>query len=274
MKAFFLLAFVSINAFAWGPTGHRVVGEVAMKKLSPKAMEQVFKLLKGQTLARVANWPDEIKSEPTTWSHTYAWHYTDWPDQMAQHDETNSSGKLIGSINEQVKILKDIKLTDAERAQALKFLVHFIGDLHMPLHVGNGLDQGGNFCKVTFQGKSMNLHSVWDEGMIDFTRLSYIEMASFVSQGRTKAQVEAWTKGSILDWALESKNLRSQIYPNNVNAPTEPMSTRSYCRGDAPVPEADQPKLSYEYSYKWVPVVEERLFQAGLRLAVLLNQNL
>lgn len=265
------MTLASAQCFAWGPTGHRTVGAVAEKFLKPEALKEVTSILSSQSLSRVSTWSDEIKSEPQTYSYTYNWHYTDWKDEDHNHDETNSSGKLLTAIKEQVAILKDPESDKDKKAFALKFIVHLVGDLHMPLHVGNGLDQGGNKCRVIFQGRNTNLHALWDEGMIDFTNLSYTELADYVSQGRTVAEISSWKSGDVTDWALESKVLRSEIYPENVVASPVPMSLKEYCRADIVVAAEVMPKLSYEYSYKFVPIVEKRLFQAGLRLATILN---
>jgi hypothetical protein len=276
MKTFILaLGLLSANAaFAWGPTGHRVVGAVAEKHLDISVHSKIFKILDGQSLSRVANWPDEIKSEPAKYSYTFNWHYTDWADDVHDHDETASSGKLLGSIKEQVAVLKNPEATQEAKVFALKFIVHLVGDLHQPLHVGNGLDQGGNLCKVTFQGQAMNLHALWDEGMINFTKLSFSELADYVSQGHTREEILAWKSGTVVDWALESKELRGKIYPENVLPTPEPMSIKQYCRKDIVLSAEETPKLSYEYSYKFVPVAEQRLYQAGVRLAMVLNEAL
>jgi hypothetical protein len=275
MKTFILAAvLLSSNAFAWGPTGHRVVGAVAEKQLEPSVALKIYKILGGNSLSRVANWPDEIKSEPANYSYTFNWHYTDWKDEDANHDETNSSGKLLTTIKEQIAVLKNADAPDDKKQFAIKFLVHLVGDLHQPLHVGNGLDRGGNNCKVLFQKKEMNLHALWDEGMIDFTNLSFSELASYVAQGRTRDEVLAWKQGDVLDWALESKQIRNTVYPQDVNPTSAQMSVKQYCRSDIVVTAADMPNLSYDYSYKFVPVVEKRLFQAGLRLAMILNEAL
>lgn len=275
MKKFLLaLALVSTNVFAWGPTGHRVVGVVAEKGLDPKVAIKIYNILGGQTLSKVSTWSDEIKSEPELYSHTFNWHYTDWKDEDHAHDETNSSGKLLTAIKEQLAVLKDPQAASEKKAFALKFIVHLIGDLHQPFHVGNGLDQGGNKCRVLFHNQQTNLHALWDEGMIDFTKLSFTELSSYVSQGRSASQVVAWRSGDVLDWALESKVLRSKIYPSDVNPTNAPMSVKQYCRSDIKVPVEDMPKLAFEYSYKFVPVIEERLFQAGVRLSMMLNEAL
>lgn len=261
-----LSLILSFKALAWGPTGHRVVGEVATKFLTASSLDQVSTILGGQSLARVANWPDEIKSEPQTYKYTFNWHYTDWADEAHDHDETNSSGLLITSIREQLRVLKDPAAASAAKAFALKMVIHLVGDLHMPLHVGNGQDQGGNNCRVYFHNKATNLHALWDEGLIDFTKLSYSEMTDFVSQGRRPADVASWKMGDLIDWARESKTLRLTIYPGPAD--------KAYCRKELPVADDELPRLAYEYSYQFLPIVEQRLFQAGVRLAVLLNQTL
>lgn len=258
---FFLLCFLSTTVFAWGPTGHRTVGEIAEKNLNPQVRLQLKKILDGQSLARVSTWPDEIKSDPANFGHTFKWHYTEWSDQMRAHSEKETSGLLISSINEHMKTLKDKKATKEKRAFALKFLVHLIGDLHMPLHVGNGQDRGGNTCMVTFHDRPMNLHSLWDEGLIEFTQLSFTELADFVSQGK-KSQDEGI---KLLDWAQESRDIRKTIYPHN---------PEKYCKKEGNIPVAEMPKLSFDYSYKFFPIIEDRLYLAGIRLARILNECL
>jgi len=275
MKTLILaFAFISTNALAWGPTGHRTVAQVAERYMHTGALVKAYNILGNRSFARVANWPDEIKSEPENYSHTFNWHYTDWPDHAHEHDESVSTGKLVSSIREQLEVLKKANATQEQKAFALKFLIHLVGDLHMPFHVGNGVDRGGNACKVLFHDEPMNLHLLWDEKMIDFTRLSYTELSQFVIQGRTIEEIKKWRTGDVLDWALESKQLRASIYPENVNPVSEPVSVKQYCRTDITVAKEDMPKLSYDYSYRFMPVVEQRLFQAGLRLAMLLNEAL
>lgn len=275
MKIFIaLILFFSMNAFSWGPTGHRVVGEVAERYMDDSVLIKVFKILGGQTLSQVSNWSDEIKSEPETYQYTFNWHYTDWKDGDHTHDETHSSGKLLTSIRDQISVLKDQNASNDKKIFAVKFIVHLIGDLHQPLHVGNGLDQGGNKCRVLFHKKEFNLHALWDEGMIDFTNLSYSELATYVRLGRTREQIMDWKKGDVLDWAMESKILRGSLYPADVTLSTNPMSVKEYCRSDIVITQENMPKLAYEYSYKFIPVVEQRLFQAGLRLAMVLNDAL
>lgn len=277
MKTFIsaLMLTASSAVFAWGNTGHRVVGQIAERFLETDVAVKAYKILKGQSLAHVSTWPDEIKSEPTTFQHTYIWHYTTWQTEDHDHgegEESATTGTLLKSINEQLAVLRDPEATDEKKAFSLKFIVHLIGDIHMPLHVGNGTDQGGGFCKVTYMGKPYNLHSLWDEGMIDFTNLSFTELAKFVSEGKTLEDVKSARSGSIVDWARESKNIVPTLYPADVIPSPDQMSIRTYCKKEV-LPE-EMPKLSYEYAYKFLPVVEKRLYEAGVRLGMLLNENL
>ena len=271
MKTILLLcSFFMLNqASAWGPTGHRVVGELAQRHLSVKARAAVEQILKGHSLARVANWPDEIKSD-ATYAYTYNWHYTDWADGQDQYDPTKVSGILVAAIEDNIKVLKNSETTPEAKVFAIKFLVPLIGDIHQPLHVGNALDRGGNDCKVTYQNVATNLHALWDEAIIDFTHLSFTEWTSFLDVLTTE-EISKIQKGNVLDWALESKVLRPQIYPAEVatDSPSPTPGLKNYCVKDAPA--TSLPKLGYNYSYQFKPILEQRLTEAGLRLAMTLN---
>lgn len=267
MKTLIVLTLLySAEAFSWGATGHRAIGEIALKELTPKAKSKLKEIMKGESLAQTSTWPDEIRSDPDTYKETFSWHFTDWPDEMKEHDETNSAGKLIAAINEQIGVLKNAESSLEKKRIAVSFLAHLLGDLHMPLHVGNGIDRGGNLCKVTFHGKVTNLHALWDEGMIDQSRLSFTELAQFSSETKTAKDKAKAQQGSVIDWAKESKDLRASVYPENAK-------TTKYCV-DGNVPQEQMPKLGFEYSYRFFPVVKDRIYQAGMRLALLLNQSL
>jgi len=258
--------FTASTAFAWGPTGHRAVGEIASRFLSIETMSKVHQILDGQSLAKVSTWPDEIKSDPTNYSHTYNWHYTTWQSTAHTHShehENDESGYLLKSVKEQVEILKNSQATKAQKAFAIKFIVHLIGDAHMPFHVGNGNDRGGNYCKVTFHSKAFNLHALWDEGMIDFNGLSFTEFAKFIREGKTLSDIQKARQGEMLDWVKESKDILPSLYPEGA---------AEYCAQNAPAEKL--PKLGYEYSYKFMPVIEQRIFEAGVRLALVLNDSL
>ncbi len=240
------LSLICLNLVAWGPTGHRVVGEVAESHLSKKALKKVTLILEGESLAICSNWMDYIKSD-SSFDSLSAWHYVTIPSMDKYHNEGELKGDVIQAIDRFTMELKTKKFSVDEKF-ALRSLVHLIGDIHQPLHVGNGLDRGGNSVKVKWFGRSSNLHRVWDSEMIDGQKLSYTEYAAWINTAK-KDQVSKWQSAGVLVWAEESLNYRESIY-------------------DIP----ENGKLGYRYSYDHIAQVNFRLLQAGVRLAGVLNE--
>lgn len=269
------LCLGSPQLLAWGQTGHRAIGDIAEKNMRADAVKKARALLDGHDLAHASTWADEIRSDPKRYSHTFNWHYTTWQDEDERFhaaDETKDTGFLLTQVENQLAILKNTRAPKAERAEALRFVVHLVGDAHQPLHVGGGNDRGGNTCRVTWFGKASNLHTVWDSEMIESNGLSYTELAAFASQGRTVADIAAAKRGDLRSWSLESRKLRAEIYPPEVIAPASPVTYLTYCR--EPVAAEAMPKLGYEYGYRFLPVVHDRIYLAGIRLARLLDEAL
>lgn len=238
---------ISPKAFSWGKTGHRVVAEIAERNLDPAAKKGIKDLLGVDTLARVANFPDEIRSD-RTYDYTGAWHYTSIPTGKTYFDQKrNKEGDIIEALFRMEETLRDPKKSKEDKAFALKFLVHLMGDVHQPLHVGMAEDRGGNTVRVKWFKTESNLHTIWDESIIDFQQLSYTEYSTFLNH-YTKDDKKEIAKGTFLDWAKESQEYRSVVYETGASE-----------------------NLSYEYQFKAKPVVEERLRKAGLRLATVLN---
>lgn len=236
------------QAFAWGQNGHRVVGFVAEKHLSKKAKKQIREILDGNSLAEVSVWMDDIKSDDA-YDHTHDWHWVTVPAGVNYEDtEKNPKGDLIMKIEELVEILKAGNLTAEQEEEYLKFLVHLVGDLHQPMHVGSGEDTGGNDVKLEWFGKRSNLHRVWDTEMIESKNLSFTEIARFLGEPE-KSEIKAWQSSSIRDWAYESRSYLPEAYE---------------------IPENG--RLGYKYMYEHYDTVEQRLLQAGVRLAGLLNE--
>jgi len=252
MKKFVLLLFASILAlqsFGWGATGHRVVGLIAEQHLSKKAKRNIEKVLASETLAEVSNFMDFIKSDKA-YRHMSPWHYATIPDGITYDSAgTPEEGDAIKTIERLIDELNSKNFTDEDEAFALKCLVHLIGDIHQPLHVGNGEDRGGNDFKLEYFWKSSNLHRVWDSGIIDGQQYSYTEYAEWINHP-TKNQLTEWNSTKVLDWANESVKYREQCYRT--------------------VPESE--KLSYRYNYDNLSLVNQRLLQAGIRLANVLNK--
>ena len=243
-----LSLFVSGLVFPWGQTGHRVVGEIAEKHLNDQAKAKIDRILKGQTLAEVSNWMDDIKSD-NKYDSLYSWHWVTIPDGTEYDDtEKNKNGDIIFGIEFLTKQLKKGGLTPELEAKYIKLLVHLVGDIHQPLHVGNGNDKGGNEVKVEWFRKSSNIHRVWDSQMIDSKNYSYTEMAALLNN-ENFLNVKMWQSSGVKDWAHECMKYREQIY-------------------DLP----KDRKISYEYRYKNWDLLCNQLRKGGVRLAGLLNE--
>jgi hypothetical protein len=259
MNKFIQIALLSLlvqsSSFAWGPIGHRVVGQVAEYHLTPKAKLEVKKILSVESLAQVSTWADYIKSD-RKWRKASPWHYVSIDDGKTYESSTkNPKGDIVEAIARYTKILKDKKVKLKDRAIALKFLVHFYGDIHQPLHVGHKHDRGGNSVKLKWFGKSTNLHSIWDVDLIEMQKLSYIEYTDFINHA-SKKEIEKWQSDDIKIWIKESMALRPQVYDIVKNS-------------------KDYGKYGeYKYNYKNIKTLNQRMLQAGVRLAGLLNNIL
>jgi len=239
------------NAIFWGKTGHRVVGEVAENYLNGKARRAIKKLLNGESLALASTYGDEIKSDDRYRSFG-PWHYVNFSFDKKYGEETPSeSGDLINGIERCVEVLKNDTATKEEKVFYLKFLIHLVGDLHQPLHVGRGEDKGGNDIQVQWFGQGSNLHRVWDSDMIDNFGMSYTELATNLPKLNKEKRKEIQS-GVLLDWVYESQKLaKEQAYPS------------------ARVGE----NLRYRYMYNHFNTVKEQLLKGGLRLAKILNDT-
>jgi hypothetical protein len=249
LAALVLIHVVAPSALAWGLTGHRAVGRIAQRRLTPQAAKAVAELLAPEQLTYVTNWADEIRSE-SEWTKADPWHWVTIPDgQTYDSSQKNPGGDVLEAIARFEKVLADRTAPKLERTRALKWLSHLIGDLHQPLHVGRGDDHGGNDVVVLWFNEPTNLHSVWDSKIIEDSRLSFSELAELVDTP-TPEQVRDWQAGGPNDWARESQQLRGACY------------------------EFGDRKLSYRYVHDHWPTVQRRLVQAGVRLAGELNRLL
>ena len=232
----------------WGQTGHRVVGKIADNYLKGKAKREVRRLLKRKSLAFVSTFADEIKSDKR-YNKFYTWHYINMPlDSNYEDSKKNPKGDLVTGIAYCTKIIKDDKSTDDDKSFYLKLLIHLIGDLHQPMHIGKKEDKGGNMFQVQWFGKGSNLHKVWDENMIDSYKMSYSDLADN-AENLSKKQIEVIEKGSIIDWVNEVHRITVKVY-------------KSAKTGE---------NLRYKYSYNNFDIVRTQLQKGGIRLAKVLN---
>lgn len=253
MKKGILLILLSLQfAFAdvpiWSKTGHRVIGEVAQQHLKGKTKRALKDLLNGQSLAAVSNFADEIKAD-SLYRKFGPWHYANIPKGKDYGDEEPSKyGDLVIAIEECIRIVKDEKSSRDDRIFYLKMLIHFIGDLHQPMHVGRLEDKGGNDIQLQWFNQGTNLHKVWDANLINDYGMSYTELADKLPEV-SKKQIKAIQEGDVYDWVEESQDVADRIYDS------------------VEVGE----KLYYRYGYVWWGTVESQLQKGGLRLAKVLN---
>jgi hypothetical protein len=242
-----VLLAISVSSFAWGPTGHRATGHIANKYLGKNARKALDRILKGQSLAIASTWMDEVRSD-STYDYLTDWHWVTIPEGQT-YDQTikNPKGDIIQTLERIITELKSKKLSEEEQAQRIRILIHLVGDIHQPLHVGAKNDKGGNDVKVMWFRTDSNLHRVWDSDIIDDSKLSYTELGESLDKP-TEAELKAWQQASVREWATESQSYHKQVY--------------DYGNG----------KLGYRYAYLYYPTVKKRLLQAGVRLAGILNQ--
>jgi hypothetical protein len=231
-------------ARAWGADAHRIVASVAQKQLSPGALAEVNRLLAlepGSTLESISTWADEVRS-PTT----AAWHYLNFRrDDGCRYDAmANCPGGhcVVAAIDRQLKVLGG-KGPDEERLKALRYVTHFIADLHQPLHAGFGDDRGGNLYQVQAYGRGTNLHAVWDTLLVaqwpgGVPALKSTVEARAVAPGKTDPV--AWAEASCRIVATEG------FYPTGR-------------------------RLELDYLPHWAPVIEIQLAVAARRLADAVN---
>ena len=249
LTAFMLIGFSGVANKKWGATGHRVVGAIADQYTTKKAKRHIEKILNHQSLALVSTFGDEIKSDPR-YKEFSAWHYVNMSfDETYETSTKNPQGDIVTGIAFCKQIIKDPKSSDEDKAFYLKMLIHLVGDLHQPLHIGRLEDRGGNDIKVKWQGKDTNLHRVWDSQMIEAFNMSYSELAKNRAY-LSKQQIKFLQQGSVVDWVNETQNLAKVVYGSVT----------------------DGENLGYAYSYKYNDVARSQMQIAGLRLAKVLNE--
>jgi nuclease S1 len=250
-----LMAIFQANAWAWGRIGHRVAATLAEEHLTPRARVGIHALLgNGIRLADIATWADEQQEV----SGTGLWHSVNVPVRESRYDSRYClpGGCVVSKIEEFKRVLMSPSTGKAEKQRALKFLVHFVADLHQPLHVGDNNDRGGNLLQVRFFGEGSNLHRVWDYQIMErHTENEKVWMWDLTFQANPK-KVAEWSRGSPEEWATESLILAK-------SARRLPGS-QSWIKPGA--------SIAPEYCSAALPTIQRQLAKAGIRTAWMLNQ--
>lgn len=249
-----LSIYLPLQSMAWGMLGHRIVGKIADFYLTPNAKAEIKKILGNESLAMSSNWADFIKSD-TSFRYLNPWHYVDFEkgityDEMKAELKNDTSANVYTKTNFLVAELKKKSLSKEKKIMYLRLLVHFIGDIHQPLHVSPIGSEGGNAIKLTWFGQPSNLHRVWDEELIEYQQLSYTEYVMAINH-TTLTQRKKWQQQPLSAWLFESFTISKQLHDEIKDT---------------------NPKFSYSYNFKHVQTLNEQLLKGGVRLAGVLNE--
>jgi len=242
-------------AAAWGPLAHRVIARVAARHLSPAARHEVGQLLGGASLADVSFWADEIREQRP---ETARWHYVDIPVRANDYRPgrdcrlTPRGDCIVAALERERAVLADHAASDARRAEALRWVVHLVGDLHQPLHCADDGDRGGNEVHVTLLGRPENLHAVWDAGLLAVSGQSERAWEDRVARRLAGADLHRLRRGTVVEWTLETHRAAVE------HAYAIPGSHR----------------LGARWAAANEPVVEWQLALAAVRLAGMLDQTI
>lgn len=244
---FAVLCCLPLTAFGWSKIGHYTVAEVAQSQLTRRAEKKITKILDNASLAMVSNYADNIKSDKK-YNDRYNWHYCNFPADItkAQFDslaQSNQNGQAFYQI---IRITEYLKKNPND-ADMLKMLIHLVGDVHQPLHIGHPSDKGGNGVKVKWFRYKTNLHRIWDSNMVESEKMSYTELANKVTS-LYPATKQNYSVENLLQWGWETYQITNELYKtsNEVNK-------------------------TYQYIYKYRNVCDKQLANGGYHLASILN---
>lgn len=246
-----------LPAFGWGPEGHSLIARIAEAQLTPATRARVAEILGPNTsMASIASWADEVRrARPQTAN----WHFIDIPISKPHLDmarDCPGGDCVIAEIARLEKSLRDPALAPAERREALMFLIHFVGDMHQPLHCSDNGDKGGNGVNVELAGHRMNLHSLWDSALLG--RIGTEDQLFPALSAASARHARSWSKGSVEDWAEQAHKASQKIVYGRLpkTAPGAPAV------------------ISPAYERAADPLIRAQIEKAGARLARVLDQTL
>lgn len=315
MRILFLLSavwpLIAGSAFGWGCEGHQVVALIAEAHLTPAASAAVNRLLRENPIDPALNRfckdrPDDLMADSSTWADdtkniekTGEWHYIDIPLAMREGDAMRwcapigplvegreRSGCIVDALGYEWNILRDKRRAPAERAKALRYVIHLVGDLAQPLHATDNHDQGGNCTSIRFFAieKPQNLHGIWDYEMIErefgnrrLTPSAYAAALDREFAGRLRDAAES--EADFAGWAWQSHDLAASIAYGDLRpglplaAPDAGQADRAACELERAQSSALHVSIGDAYMSEALPVIHEQLAKAAYRLAAMLNQT-
>ncbi|MDE6330630.1 MAG: S1/P1 nuclease [Muribaculaceae bacterium] len=245
-----LLATAALQMFGWGQKGHDTTAYIAECHLTPAAKAMVDSLLDGKSLVYYANWPDNAcYTEP--YAYTKTWHYKNIEEgeEYAKAKDI-PEGTIVTALNSRIDVLNDPASTRDEKWLALVLTVHFLGDIHQPMHMGRYVDRGGNRHNIKFFGSGTNLHTVWDTRLPEAAhKWSYTEWQNNIDRATPEEEKAIVAGGTPYSWGEETYEICKKVYE------ATPEGTN----------------VAYDYIADWTPTIELQYLRGGLRLADILN---
>jgi hypothetical protein len=253
----FLAAILAMPqwAFAWGREGHEVIVMVAGHYIRPETATRLRELLAPESPEQASVWADDYRRDHR---ETAPWHYIDIPLADSRIDmarECSNDNCVITKTEQFLSVLKGPGADKDAKTQALRFVIHLVGDMHQPLHVADNGDEGGNGRHVIFDRHPDNLHWTWDTGLLQHITRNPAALAAELESRITPQDRAEWQKGSIEDWVMEGHRLAQTVAYGDLGS-------------ENPAP------ITPEYERQADLVVELQLEKAGVRLAYLLDANL
>lgn len=245
-----MMSTTALMGYSWGQKGHDTICFIAENHLTDSTKNAVEKLLDGKSIVYYANWMDNASNTPE-YSYSKTWHYKNIDaDESFATAILEPKGDVVTAIREQTATLLDSKASDGTKSTALKMLVHLVGDVHQPMHVGHRSDRGGNKWMVKYFGSPTNLHSLWDSKLVESAhKWSYTEWQQQIDRASFAEQQEIIAEGTPEKWCQECFVIATEVYNKT----------------------PEQSNLSYDYINATTPIIETQFLYGGLRLADLLN---
>lgn len=245
-----LLPLTSLLGFGWGQKGHDTVTSIATRHLTPATAKAVDSLLDGKSIVYYANWLDNASHTPE-YAYSRTWHYRNIDaDKTYDNAPLLKEGDIVRAIENCTDTLRSEKTSKEQKALSLKMVIHLLGDIHQPMHMGHASDRGGNKWYVKYFKSATNIHTVWDSRLVESAhKWSYSEWTDQIDRA-TPAEAEEIVKGGTpAEWGRETYGICKKVYD------TTPVDTN----------------IEYDYIADWTPVIERQFLRGGLRLADLLN---
>jgi hypothetical protein len=241
---FLFLLTQTLFSFAWGPRGHKIVVQIAMKYMEKAAIDSVKSYLQDISMIKAGYWMDEVKMN-MSYDFMESWHYVNVPK-----DKTYVATAQPNIINVLERVITSLNYTDTRKREdtklSLKILLHLVADIHQPLHCGYAKDKGGNNTKLRFFYKATDLHSVWDSEILEYKSISAEDCMAMISDLSQK-DITAMQEINVIKWMEESRNLLPRVY------------------------DFKAAKVDDEYVDRNSALIKMQLVKAGLRLAAVLN---